>query len=373
MLLPVCRGAFDRRSDSGMVVRASLVAAVAAWALTAALSMLSAPASGSAAGGSAPLGPPIAGRMQGAASGRAILVKSARKRGAPPRVCSAGAICVGTAQAYPDLAAALAVARPGSVIEIVGGTYRESAAIGVAGLTLRGVAGRPHFDCTGLPLADGKSCLYLAADDITLDNLEISGAVLSDEAGGNGSCIRNAKHVSFKLRRISCHDSQEGLLTDGGRAVIERSEFYGNGWNGWTHNAYFSGDCIAVVVRGSTFRDARVGHEFKSRCPSNDISDSLFDSTRGSRNLDLSDGGETLLYRSTLIKAAGTDNAELVGFAPESCLHPGKMVLKDVAIINSNPNAAIHNFDKCRGEPIVLDHVTVAGLPVKEIGYIVRK
>jgi Right handed beta helix region len=289
------------------------------------------------------------------------------------RPCAPGAICVGPGLAYPGLAPALAVARPGDVIEIVGGTYRESDVIDVPELTIRGVAGRAHFDCTGLELADRKSCLFLAADGITLDNLEISGAVLPDEAGGNGACIRNARGVSFTLRRISCHASQEGLLTNGGRVVIDGSEFYDNGWNAITHNVYFSGNCIAVIVRGSIFRDARVGHEFKSRCPINEISYSYFRSTRGSRDLDLSDGGQTLVYRSTLVKTSGAENDEIVGFAPESCAHPGRLVLRDVTVINADPNAAIHNFGKCRGEPIVFEGVRFEGLPVREIGYIVRR
>jgi Right handed beta helix region len=297
------------------------------------------------------------------------------QEGLPPASwrCAADAICVGPEQAYPSLAAALAVARPGDTVEVVGGTYRESDAIEVPRLTIRGVAGRPHFDCAGLRLAEQRSCLFLAADGITLDNLEISGAVLPDERGGNGACILNARGTSFTLRRISCHASQEGLLTNGGRVVIEQSEFYDNGWNALTHNVYFSGDCIAVIVRGSVFRDARVGHEFKSRCPQNTISYSYFRSTRGSRDLDLSDGGQTLVYDSTLVKTEGAENAEIIGFAPESCRHPGALVLQDVTIINSNRDAAIHNFDKCRGEPILLEDVKFEGLPVKEIGYVVQR
>ncbi len=128
-----------------------------------------------------------------------------------------------------------------------------------------------------------------------------------------------------------------------------------------------------MTVRGSIFRDARIGHEFKSRCRKTEISDSTFKSTRGSRNLDISEGGETLVYRSTLTKALNADNAELVAFAPESCSHPGDMTLKDVRIVNADPRAAIHNYDRCAGHPIVLQNVTVEGTPVREIGYVVTR
>jgi hypothetical protein len=60
-------------------------------------------------------------------------------------------------------------------------------------------------------------------------------------------------------------------------------------------------------------------------------------------------------------------------FAAESCAHPGDLILKDVTIVNSRPDAAIHNFDKCVGRPIVLEGVKTEGMPFREIGYILRR
>ena len=80
-----------------------------------------------------------------------------------------------------------------------------------------------------------------------------------------------------------------------------------------------------------------------------------------------------MVYRSTLVKAAGASSAEIVGFTPESCRHPGDMWLKDVHIVNSYPRADIRNFDKCQGHPITLDNVTFEGMPVEQFGYIVKR
>ncbi len=198
-------------------------------------------------------------------------------------------------------------------VEITGGTYRETVTIRTRAITIRGVAGTPQFDCAGLALTGDKACLLLGAADITLENLDISGAVLPDAVAANGACIRNEPDVSFTLRRISCHGSQDGLLTSGGRVVIEDSEFYDNGWTDLTHNAYLSGKCV-VIVRGSTFRDVRVGHEFKSRCQRTEIANSVFRSTHGSGDLDIPDGGETMVYRSTIEKTLGAESEEIVGF-----------------------------------------------------------
>ena len=283
--------------------------------------------------------------------------------------CATKTICVGAGQAYTSLGAALAVAREGDVIEIIGGTYRESDRIGVKNVTLRGVGGRVHFDCAGLHLVSDKACLLLAANGITLENLEISGGVLAESAGANGACVRNEPNLSFTLRHVACHGSQDGILSEGGVIVVENSEFYDNGWTELTHNVYFGGNC-SVTVRGSTFRDARIGHEFKSRCYETTISDSTFRSTKGSRDLDIPDGGETKIYRSTFEKTRGADNYEIIAFAAESCAHPGDMLLKDIIVINSQPEAAIHNYNRCSGHPIIIDGMTVQGLPPKQYGYI---
>ncbi len=316
-----------------------------------------------------PAAPPVTGAIHRGGDGQLEIVDPTKQEGSGARRCSAGTVCVGLGQAYPTLRDALAMAREGDVIEIVAATYRETAKIGVRNVTLRGIDGRPHFDCAGMRLSEDKACLLLAAANITLDNLEISGAEVSDGLGANGACIRNEPNLSYTLERILCHGSQDGVLSDGGTIVIENSEFFDNGWTGLTHNIYLSGNC-SVTVRGSIFRDARIGHEFKSRCFKTDIADSTFRSTQGSRDLDIPDGGEVTLYRSTLVKTPGADNHELIGFAPESCVHPGDMVVKEVRIVNSEPNADIRNYDKCAGHAITLESMIYEGIRPKLVGLI---
>jgi hypothetical protein len=356
---------------------ASLLAAAAWLAGGAALFTLSSASAGNIgtieiAQAGLPTGSRVDQPLRRGPSGAIEVIDPTKEKGAGPRRCATGTICVGKDQAYRKLSEALAVARPGMTIEIAGGTYRETLTIRTRGITIRGVAGTPHFDCAGLALTRGKACLLLEGDGITLENLDISGAVVSDAVGANGACIRNEPDVSFTLRRISCHGSQDGLLTSGGRVVIENSEFYDNGWTDLTHNAYLSGKCV-VIVRGSTFRDARVGHEFKSRCQRTEIANSVFRSTHGSRALDIPDGGETVVYRTSIVKTPDAESEEIIGFAAESCPNPGDMILRDVTIVNSRPNASIHNFDKCAGRAIVLENMRTEGLPFRQIGYIVQK
>jgi hypothetical protein len=312
---------------------------------------------------------PQVGPVHRRADGQIELIDPTAKSGISARLCAANTLCVGEGQAYATLSAALAVAREHDVIEITGGNYRESATVAVRNLTILGVNGQPHVDCAGIGLQADKACLLLAADGVTLENLDISGAQIAESSGANGACIRNEPNMSFTLRRIVCHASQAGVLSEGGTILVENSEFFDNGWSGSAHNVSFGGDCN-LVVRGSIFRDARVGHEFKSRCIKTVISDSTFRSSAGSRNLDIANGGETSLLRSILEKTPGTDNSGLIGFASESCTHPGDMLVKDVRIINSDPAGEIRNYDRCAGHAIILEAVTFEGIPPKELGYI---
>ena len=103
------------------------------------------------------------------------------------------------------------------------------------------------------------------------------------------------------------------------------------------------------------------------------ISDSTIRSTRGSRDLDIPDGGSTLVYRTTLTKIAGTDNSDIVGFTAESCRYPDDMVLKDVRIVNSAPMAFIRNYDRCPSHAIVLDHVEMDGTAPLERGFVLKR
>jgi hypothetical protein len=318
-------------------------------------------------------GPPaVIGPLRRDSNGGIEIVDPTKSAGSAARRCEAGAICVGPGQSYATLSDAAHAARDGDLIEVIGGTYHDTAQIVASKVTVRGIEGRPHFDCAGIrPVAD-KACILLLGQFDTLDNIEISGAEVPANAGNNGACVRNGHDVSFTLRNVICHGSQNGVLSDGGTVVIEESEFFDNGWDDRTHNAYIGGNCPSVTVRGSTFRDARVGHEFKSRCAKTEISDSTFRSTKGSRDIDVPDGGDVMIYRSTIEKTAGAESEEIIGFAAESCRYPGDLVLKDVRILNRRSRADIHNFDKCENHAIVFDHVTVEGNKLLEVGNILH-
>src|SRR4051812_11358631 len=64
-------------------------------------------------------------------------------------VALAAPLRVGPGGAFATPCAAVAAAAPYDEIQIEPGTYTDSCAISVPGLTLRGIAGRPKIDLSG--------------------------------------------------------------------------------------------------------------------------------------------------------------------------------------------------------------------------------
>lgn len=361
-----------------MTARTLAVRAVLATPLALLLHIGAAPAQGSASGphlpdaGEADLPgtPPPIGPLRRGAHGEieVITPESERKAGRP--LCDKGAKCVGAGEAFPTLASALAAAKPGETIDVIGDTYHEAAVIAVPRLTVRGTAGRPHFDCAGIALAGDKACLAVVADGVTLDNLEISGA--ASQSAGDAACVRSDGNLRLTLTDVFCHASQSGLIATGGTITIAHSEFYENGGGSDSRTIDLGRDCTSVTVTGSTFRDSKGGDEFASRCLRTEISDSIFRSTRGERALDFPVGGEATVYRSTIEKGAGARGKEIVSLASEPCEHHGSLQLKQVQIVNSHFEAIITNYDRCTGDPITVEGVVVDGLPVEVRGFIVN-
>jgi hypothetical protein len=285
------------------------------------------------------------------------------------RGCTAGVLCVGPG-GYPTVASALAAARDGATVEVTGGVYKEAITIAAAKVTLRGVGGRPHFDCAAAKLAADQACILLAGEGATVENVEVSGAVLGKGAGENGACLRNAAGASFTLRRVICHGSQQGLLAEGGTILVENSEFYDNAWTAETHNAYFGGGCASVTVRGSIFRDARVGAELTLRCRKILVDSTTVRAARGGAAIDLPEGGDAMIVGGLLWQGTAVRNVDLVAFARDGCSSKMPLQIVRVHIEAVHDRSRIVNYGRCAGQPVVVrDLVVDAGDP-QFFGYV---
>jgi nitrous oxidase accessory protein NosD len=158
---------------------------------------------------------------------------------------SAALLEVGAGKSYATPCAAIAAAKPNDEIVVSPGTYTDSCAIAVAGLKLRGVGGQPKVDLSGSDHpAQYKGIYVVTADDVTIENLELTGAHISSDNGENAAGIR-VEGKGLTVRGCKIHDNQNGILGGtSGTLTIEHTELFHNGLgdgcnsDGCTHNVY---------------------------------------------------------------------------------------------------------------------------------------
>ena len=238
----------------------------------------------------------------------------------PAPVEGAGPILrVGPSAEYPTPSAAAAAARDGDTIEIASGDYRGDVAVWNANrIRIVGAEPRPHIHAEGRD-AQGKAIWVVRGDNVTIENVEMSGARVAD---GNGAAIR-AEGRNLLLRNAYLHDNENGLLSGANptsEITIEHCEFAHNGGGeGQTHNLYI-GAIAKLTVRQSYLHHAIVGHNLKSRAAISIITDNrLADESdgRASYEADFPNGGQVLLAFNIFQKGPSAENGTLVSYGAE--------------------------------------------------------
>ncbi len=104
-------------------------------------------------------------------------------------------------------------------------------------LFIQGIGGRPHLVADGAAIW-GKGIWIFAGNNISVENIEFSGATVPDQ---NGAGIR-LDRIRMTARNCYFHNNENGILTSNpyeGTITIEYCEFSGNGFSdGISHNIY---------------------------------------------------------------------------------------------------------------------------------------
>jgi hypothetical protein len=246
-------------------------------------------------------------------------------------------LTVGPSATYQSPCAAVAAAHTGDVIEIAPGTYTDSCTIAVDGLTLRGVGGRPVIDlsATSHPAQD-KGIYVVEGSGVRLENLELTGANVSDAAGANGAGIR-VTGDGLVVHGCYIHDNQDGVLGTEGAAgrtlTVEYSELArngrGNGCNlaGCTHNLYV--DFTKLVFQYNWSHDiandsADKGHLLKSRSKQSFVLYNRFTGgqTAESYELDFPNGGLVVVVGNSVQKSPNAGNPISLSYGEEGLTNP---------------------------------------------------
>jgi hypothetical protein len=220
-------------------------------------------------------------------------------------------------------AAALA-AKNGDTVHIAAGEYRRDVAHWRASnLTICGIGGRARLYADGAYEGD-KGIWVISGSNTTIHGVEFHGAKVPDT---NGAGIRH-QGGNLTLRDTGFYDNENGILAGNDSAAtitIESSEFARNGYgDGYTHNLYV-GRFGRLIVRFSDFREAKIGHNLKSRARENIIENSYFrDGPTGTSSylLDFPDGGVVFMRGNLLHKGPRAENSTAVSFGAERDLWP---------------------------------------------------
>ncbi|MDP2171384.1 MAG: right-handed parallel beta-helix repeat-containing protein [Rhodocyclaceae bacterium] len=269
---------------------------------------------------------PYLGEIRRDASGKLVVQPAKAAADDPAGLPPSGAariLRVGPQLAVRTIAAAAALARDGDIIEIEAGDYMGAAAVWTQSkLTLRGVGGRPRLIANGAS-AENKAIWVIRGGDITVENIEFTGARVPDK---NGAGIR-FERGRLIVRNCHFHDNENGILTGGNADAldIENSEFGHNGaGDGYSHNLYV-GAIKKLRVTGSYFHHARVGHLIKSRAAENHILyNRLTDESggRASYELEFPNGGIAYVIGNIIEQGKATENQNIVSFGAEGYKHP---------------------------------------------------
>lgn len=230
---------------------------------------------------------------------------------------------VGSTKTYvsPNALYTANLVQDGDTIEIDAETYTGQAALAAwqsNNLLIKGVGGKPHLVADGQYIL-GKGIWVLAGNDITVENIEFSGATVPDQ---NGAGIR-LDGTGLTVRYCYFHDNENGILTSNpyaGDVLIEYSEFGYNGFgDGFTHNLYI-GHVNKLTFRFNYSHHTDIGHNLKSRANENYIMyNRIMDEQTGnsSRLIDLSNGGFSIIMGNLLMQGNNAPNNNMVGYGLE--------------------------------------------------------
>lgn len=254
---------------------------------------------------------------------------------------------VGSGRDFASLSRAIEFARNGDLIQVDAGTYLNEHSTINKKLTIEGVGGLARFVSTnGAP--DGKAT-FTVNDSVTFENIEVTGEHVES---GNGSAIRH-QGGDLVLRNVWLHDNQEGVLSTPfvagtGSVLIENSEISNNafGQGGQSHNLYI-GHVANFTMRNSYSHGSSVGHEVKSRALVNIIENNRIQNNRfgtGSYNIDLPNGGMSIIRGNVIHQSSRTDNASIITFGVEGYHNPNSsLLIEDNTIINDRSGYATYS------------------------------
>ncbi|MCB9579681.1 MAG: hypothetical protein H6717_21810 [Polyangiaceae bacterium] len=267
---------------------------------------------------------------------------------------------VGPGKQYATPCAAVAAASDGDVIEIdAAGNYDgDVCAINKNQLTLKGVNGRAKIDAAGQN-AQGKAIWVISGNDVTVENIELTGATVQDQ---NGAGIRQ-EGANLTVRHCYFHDNENGILAGdnpNSEILIEYSEFDHNGYgDGYSHNLYIN-HVKKLTFQYNWSHRAKIGHLFKSRAAETHV---LYNRLTGegdgtqSYEIDVPNGGKTYVIGNLVEQGPQTDNPNMLAYQEEgaNAANPShELFVINNTFVNDKGNGTFVNIGGSVSTPAVI-------------------
>lgn len=282
----------------------------------------------------------------------------------------AATLQVGPKKQFTRPSQAIAAAKDGDTIEIDAGSYPgDVATIRANKLTIRGVGdGRAKLPANGKD-AGGKAIWVVVGSDLTVENIEFSGARVRDR---NGAGIR-PEGKNLTVRNCRFYDCENGILGGNGEMLIEHCEFAHCGpvANPATHSLYIGTSCTKLVFHANYSTDVIEGHLLKSRAKEswllyNRITD---ENGTGSAVADFPNGGVVVVIGNLLHKGARGNNDRVIAYGMEGIKHERNalyVVNNTCAYEHRHPNSWFVRVEKAADTfvPIIRNNLCIGKVPL---------
>ena len=220
-----------------------------------------------------------------------------------------------------DLAAAVAKAQDGDVIDVLPGVYKGVHLV-LEGrrLTLRGSGEKaPVFDGGGT-MVPYPALVLVRGGDVVLENLEFRGA-RSEQSAGAGVRLEGGR---LTLRNCHFRDNEHGVSTNNdaqAELLIEASSFgMAPRVEGGLYHLLNVGRIARLTVTGSRFQQGFEGHLVRSRARETTLRHNMIHDGPGggaSYEIDLPNGGLVTLVGNVIGQGRNSQNPVMVAYGAE--------------------------------------------------------
>ena len=166
--------------------------------------------------------------------------------------------------------------------------------------------------------AESKAIWVIKGNDCIVFGIDFRDCRVPDR---NGAGIR-AEGTNLTVTRCAFRKNQDGILAGNNlnsTILVEYSEFEQSGAGDGLSHAIYINHIKAFIFRFNYSHATEVGHECKSRAHFNYIAYNRLSNEdgRGSRNLDLPNGGTSVVIGNIFHKGANAENGNVIGYGLE--------------------------------------------------------